>query len=144
MAERLREHRGRWPMFVPEALDAGFEAVYAFPMRLRDDRIGAINMFRRESGAFGDADVDAGQALADVATIGVLSERRIRSAEQRSERLQYALDSRIVIEQAKGALAERAGLDVGEAFERIRRYARGHRVKLRDVCREVIDGRLDP
>lgn len=133
-----------WERFRLLALDAGFRAVYAFPMRLRDHRLGAINMFRTSSGPFDEADVHWAQALADVATIGVLSERQLQRSEQRTEQLERALSSRVLIEQAKGALAERVDCAPEEAFDRMRGYARSHQRSLRDVCREVIAGELTP
>ena len=129
----------RWPEFVPKALTRGFKSVHAFPLRLRNERIGALNMFRYERGAFDDRDVQAGQALADVATIGILQERAVREERGRAKQLQHALDSRVLIEQAKGVLAARMGLEMNEAFNLIRRHARDNNTRIRLVCRDVID-----
>jgi transcriptional regulator with GAF, ATPase, and Fis domain len=133
----------RWPVFAPKALDAGIRAVYAFPLHLRDTRVGALNAFRHHSGSFEERDLHAGQALADVATIGIVQQRVIREAHQRSEQLQVALDSRVLIEQAKGVLAERRAVDIGTAFEMLRRHARNHSLSIREVCRAVIEGEID-
>ena len=130
----------RWPIFVAKAVEAGVEAVYAFPLHLRDTRVGALNAFRHNRGSFQERDLYAGQALADVATIGVVQDRAIRHAHQRSEQLQIALDSRVLIEQAKGVLAERRAVDLGVAFEMLRRHARNNSVSIREVCRDVIEG----
>ena len=103
-------------------------------MRLRSDRIGALNMFHTEPRALSGADLTSVQALADVATIGILHERSIHEAQLLTEQLQRALNSRVVIEQAKGAVAERLGVDVDEAFRRLRVYARAHNRRLGDVA----------
>lgn len=134
----------RWPQFVERALQEGFAAVYAFPLRLGDDRLGAMNVFWRQRHTFADADIEVSQSLADVATIALINQRSIRAAEDRAAHLQAALHSRVLIEQAKGALAERAGVGVAEAFTRLRHHARRHRLKLHDVCRQVLDEGLTP
>src|SRR5580698_6376472 len=106
----------RWPRFAPAAQAAGFAAVQALPMRLREQVIGALNLFRVSPGAFEPEDVRIGQALADVATISLLQERNMRHTDTLTEQLQTALNSRVIIEQAKGKLAERLGLDMDQAF----------------------------
>lgn len=136
----LREERHRWPQVVDHAVDMGLLAVHAFPLRLRGDCIGALNLYRDAPGGFGDEDIRLAQAFADVAAIGILQERRVAAAERRAGQLQHALDSRVLVEQAKGAVAERHGLDMQAAFDLLRRHARNHNRKLRDVCRAVIDG----
>ena len=107
---------GRWPRFAAEALAAGFHSVHALPMRLRGTVIGALNLFHIEPGEMRQADVDAAQALADVATIAILQHRAALEAQVLNEQLNHALNSRIVIEQAKGMVAEREGLDMEQAF----------------------------
>lgn len=139
----LREERDRWPKVIDEALELGVRAAYAFPLRLRGDCIGALNLYRDVPGAFLDDDIQLGQAFADVATIGILQERKVDHAERRADQLQRALDSRTLIEQAKGITAERNGIGVGEAFERLRNHARSNNRKLRDVCNDVINGSLN-
>jgi len=135
---------GRWPRFAAEALAAGFHSVHAFPLRLRGTVIGALNLFQLEAGEMREADVDAAQALADVATIAILSHRAALEAQVVNEQLNHALNSRVVIEQAKGKVAERSGLDMEQAFSALRTYARNHNLRLVDVCRDVIDGTLAP
>lgn len=140
---------GRWPRFAAEALAAGFRSVQALPMRLRGSVIGALNLFHVDPGEMPQADVDAAQALADVATIAVLQHRAALEAQVLNDQLNHALNSRIVIEQAKGMVAERRGLDMEEAFSALRKYARNHNLRLADVAHGVIDGslpvpRLDP
>jgi transcriptional regulator with GAF, ATPase, and Fis domain len=129
-----------WPQFAGAAREAGFGAVQALPMRLRAQVIGALNLFQATPGGLGHEDVRVGQALADVATIGLLQERGTRRSETLNEQLQGALNSRVVIEQAKGKLAERAGLDMNEAFTTLRAYARGHNLRLSDLAQALIDG----
>jgi len=130
----------RWPRFAAAARQAGFAAVQALPMRLRDQVIGALNLFRASPGAFDPGDVRIGQALADVATISLLHERSLRHSDIMNEQLQTALNSRVVIEQAKGKLAERLGLDMEQAFGLLRDYARSHNLRLADLAQAFIDG----
>jgi transcriptional regulator with GAF, ATPase, and Fis domain len=130
----------RWPRFAAAALQAGFGAVQALPMRLREQVIGALNLFRADAGAFAPEDIRIGQALADVATISLLHERNVRRTDTLNEQLQTALNSRVVIEQAKGKLAERLGLDMDQAFGLLREYARARNLRLSDLAQAVIDG----
>jgi transcriptional regulator with GAF, ATPase, and Fis domain len=134
----LQAARARWPRFAPHATAAGFRSVHAFPLRLRSEVIGALNLFGADVGAFDDADVQIVQAVADVATIGLLQERTIRRSEVLTEQLQGALNSRIVIEQAKGAIAQAHGMSVDEAFASLRGYARRTRRRLSDVAHAVV------
>ena len=140
----LRSAVVRWPRFAPEAIEAGFESVYALPLRLRSSTIGALNLFRVESSAMPAADVRLAQALADVASIAILQDQAIRESQIESGQLQHALDSRVAIEQAKGMLAERSHIDMDEAFERLRRYARSTNRQLTAVAVDVIAGTLSP
>jgi GAF domain-containing protein len=135
---------GRWPRFAPEALAAGFRSVHALPMRLRGSVIGALNLFHAEAGEMTSPDVEAAQALADVATIAILQHRATLEAQVVNEQLLHALNSRVVIEQAKGMVAERAGLDMEQAFTALRTYARSHNMRLVDVAEAVIGGALAP
>jgi GAF domain-containing protein len=130
----------RWPRFAAAATQTGFGAVQALPMRLREQVIGALNLFRAAPGVFDLADVRVGQALADVATIGLLHERNMRRSDTLNEQLQTALNSRVVIEQAKGKLAERLGLDMDQAFSVLRDYARSRNRRLSDLARAMVDG----
>jgi hypothetical protein len=109
-------------------------------MRLRDQVIGALNFFAVTPGALDPADVRIGQALADVATIGLLHERSMRETNTLNEQMQTALNSRVVIEQAKGKLAERFGLDVDQAFNILREQARARNLRLAELARSFVDG----
>jgi transcriptional regulator with GAF, ATPase, and Fis domain len=131
---------GRWPRFVPAARRAGFAAVQALPMRLREQVIGALNLFRAGPGVFAAADVRVGQALADVATISLLHERSMRHSDAVNEQLQAALNSRVVIEQAKGKLAERLGVDMDQSFRLLRDFARDRNLRLSGVAQAFVDG----
>ncbi len=130
----------RWPRFAASARDAGFTAVQALPMRLREQVIGALNLFRATPGPFDPASISIGQALADVATISLLHERSMRHSETLNEQLQTALDSRVIIEQAKGKLAERLGVDTHQAFSLLRDFARSRNLRLSDLARAFVDG----
>jgi len=143
----LHDAEARWPRFAaalrerPSA-DAGrFRSVHALPLRLRGKAIGGLNLFHTLPGPLPDADLRLGQALADVATIGILQERAIRHGEVLSRQLQHALDIRVVIEQAKGVLAQLGGVPMDVAFEHLRRHARSNRVLLGDVARRVVADR---
>jgi len=131
----------RWPRFTEAAADAGFAAVDALPMRLRKEVLGALALFRAEAGELDRTALRTAQALVDVATIGLLQERSLRHQEILTEQLQTALNSRVVIEQAKGLVAERLGVGMEDAFTALRAYARRHGMKLSDVASGVIDGR---
>jgi GAF domain-containing protein len=132
----------RWPQFAPEALKLGFRSVHATPLRLRGQIIGTMNLFSTHVGALGPEDIAVAQALADVATIGILQERSIRSAELLSEQLQHALDSRVLIEQAKGVVATTMKTSMDGAFSVLRTYARDRNLPLRQVADDVIARRL--
>ncbi|MGY1617854.1 GAF and ANTAR domain-containing protein [Geodermatophilus sp. SYSU D00691] len=133
----------RWPRFRPAAVAAGFGGAHALPMRLRRQVIGALNLFTDAPRRLSADDVAVGQAMADVATIGLLHERNLHDQTVLSEQLQTALNSRVLIEQAKGVLAARAGLSVAEAFVRMRAHARRHGLALTAVAEAVVAGRLD-
>ena len=130
----------RWPRFAAAAVQARFRGVEALPMRLRDQVIGALNLFCAQPGALDPADLRIGQALADVATIGLLQERNVRRRDTVAEQLQAALNSRVVIEQAKGKLAERLGIDMDRSFKMLRDYARTSNQRLTDVARDFVTG----
>jgi transcriptional regulator with GAF, ATPase, and Fis domain len=143
-ADDLDDPGGHQARFAQVARAAGFRSVVALPLRLRDQTIGALNMFRVRPGPLTPAHCALGQALADVATIGILQERGARRQEQLARQLQAALSSRIVIEQAKGVLAERRGVHVDEAFRVIRQYARSKGERLSEVASRVVTRELDP
>jgi GAF domain-containing protein len=128
----------QWPVFAPRALQAGFGSVHAIPMRLRDQIIGTLNIFGSSNTQFDEADVRVVQALADVATIAILQERSVQRAETLTEQLQGALNSRVTIEQAKGALGNLRGVDTDQAFALMRTYARTNRQRLGEVAIAVL------
>ncbi len=121
----------RWPRFAAEALAAGFHSMHALPLRLRGAVIGALNLFHLEAGRMPQAAVDAAQALADVATIAILQHRAALEAQFVNEQLNHALNSRIVIEQAKGIVAQREGLNMEQAFSTLRNHARDRNLPAR-------------
>src|SRR6202162_4488331 len=130
------EHR--WPQCAAPAGQAAFSAVQALPMRLRDQVIGALNLFRATAGPFDAEAVRVGQALADVATIGLLHERNMRHSDILNEQLQTALNSRVIIEQAKGKLAERLRLHMDQAFNLLRDHARTSNRRLSDLAQAFL------
>jgi transcriptional regulator with GAF, ATPase, and Fis domain len=134
----LRSAGDRWPRFAPHAIASGFRSVHAFPLRLRDEVIGAMNIFGHDIGGLDDTDTQIVRALADVAAIGLLQERAISRGEVLTQQLQGALNSRIIIEQAKGAIAQTYEITVDVAFELLRRYARRTNRRLSDVARLVV------
>lgn len=136
----LRASADRWPHFGPEAVTAGFQSVHAIPLRLRTSVIGALNLFAAEARPLDEPNAHLAQALADVASIAILQDQAAREAVLRAGQLQYALDSRVAIEQAKGMLAERTNTDMDEAFRILRTYARNSRRHLSAVATEVAGG----
>ena len=135
---------GRWPRFAPVAINAGFLAADAIPMRLRGQIIGALNLFRTETGSLDDDDVVIAQALADLATIAILQNRDPVGQRDLNAHLTAALSSRVVIEQSKGMIAERHQLPIDQAFDRLRRHARNHNLRLADVARDTVSGAIHP
>ena len=134
----------RWPNFAPVAVAAGFLGSDAIPMRLRGNVIGALNLFRTERGSLSDDDVTVAQALADVATIAILQNRTSVMATEVNAQLSAALTSRIVIEQAKGIIAERRRVSIDAAFAALRRHARDHNLRLAELAKATVDGEFDP
>ncbi|HET6693873.1 MAG TPA: GAF and ANTAR domain-containing protein, partial [Pedococcus sp.] len=134
--------RARWPRFSAAATEVGFQSTHALPLRHRDSVVGALNLFCATAAPLSPEDVTLGQALADIATIGLLQERAVRESGLLAEQLQTALHSRVMVEQAKGALLAGAEIPVDDAFELLRRYARSHNVLVREVARQVVERRL--
>ena len=134
------EAAARWPRFAAAAAELGLAGVHSLPMRLRDQVIGTLNLFTSTAGSLDPAVARAARALVDVATIGILQERAIRERELVAGQLQTALNSRVVIEQAKGILAERLQTSPDQAFLLLRRYARNHNHALTELAGDVIRG----
>jgi len=132
----------RWARFRASAWEQGFRSAYAIPMRLRETTIGTVNLLRNETGELGASDVVAAQAFADVATIGILHQRSNRENEVVAQQLRTALNSRIVIEQAKGVVAQTRGVSIDQAFDLMRRYARSNRVGLSEVAAGLVNRSL--
>jgi transcriptional regulator with GAF, ATPase, and Fis domain len=130
----------KWPLFAPAATESGFRTVHALPMRLRSQVIGALNLFHTDPHALTPEVTRIGQAMADVATIGLIQERAVHQQDILVDQLQTALDSRVIIEQAKGVLAERHHIDLGQAFTLLRTYARNHNQRLTQLATTIIDG----
>ncbi|WP_308198573.1 GAF and ANTAR domain-containing protein [Actinomadura litoris] len=135
--------RDRWPAFTEVASRRGFAAVHALPMRLRSQVIGALNLFQTEPGTLDTDSAVLGQGLADIATIGLVGERAAREQALLSQQLQTALNTRVLIEQAKGVIAERAQVSVDRAFTAMRSNARNNNRKLTEVAAAITRGELD-
>ena len=133
-----------WPRFSPEAVAAGFRSVHALPLRLRGLTIGALNLFRTETGALDAAEVTAVQGLADIATIAIIQHRVTIDAQKLNAQLSEALNSRITIEQAKGKISQAENVDMDRAFQRLRRHARSHNLRLSDLATDVASGTTAP
>ena len=131
-----------WPDFAPECLQAGFRSVLALPIRLRGETIGALNLFRADKGGVNDADIRSGQALADIAAIAIHLHFFSLPIHVTSEQLRHILDSRVVIEQAKGMLSHMAGVNVEATFGIMRTYALSQGLGVIDVAEGVINGTL--
>ncbi|MFC4036137.1 GAF domain-containing protein [Streptomyces polygonati] len=132
-----------WPLFARGAQETGFVATSALPLRLRGRVIGAVGLFQTDPQPLSPQDLTLAQALADVATIAILQQRTLAHSEAERDQLQYALNSRVIIEQVKGILAERWQLPVDEAFRVFRAYARSHSLKLSQLAREIAEGRFN-
>jgi GAF domain-containing protein len=141
--ENLEAGTGRWPSFAAAAIGAGFRAALAMPLRLRDITLGALNLLSVSQVPMDHADLIVARAFADLATLSIVQHRASAEAQRLNEQLSAALTSRIVIEQAKGVLAERAGIDLAEAFFRLRTHARSNNLRLTEVARAAVDGTLD-
>ena len=132
----------RYPRFAPRALEAGVRSIHALPMTVRTDTMGSVDVIALEPLDLTAEQLGTAQVLADVAISYIANSWAFQKQSRLTEQLQYALDSRIVIEQAKGVLAERHGLTVSDAFERMRRHARNNHVKLKDVAAKIVAGDL--
>jgi len=133
----------RWPQFRTAALEQGFVSLQAVPLRLRTTTIGSLNLFWDRQQTLDQRDVEITQALADVATISILQERAIRENDVARQQLQRALDSRVLIEQAKGVVAHTRNTSMDDAFDLIRSYARSNQVGLGDVARQIVGRSLE-
>ncbi|HEY4020235.1 MAG TPA: GAF and ANTAR domain-containing protein [Pseudonocardiaceae bacterium] len=139
----LRDDGQRWPAFAEHAEKVGFRAMNVVPLRLRAQTIGALSIFRVEPGLLTAEDVRIGQGLADMATISILQERALSQRTVLVEQLQFALTSRVIIEQAKGVLAERCRVDMAEAFTMLRKHARNNNLRLADVAKGIVGGTVE-
>jgi hypothetical protein len=140
----LEEAQERWPRFATVASTAGFTASQALPLRLRSEPLGALNLLFGNVPVLAGADLRIAQALADVATIGVLQQRAVHRGAVVAEQLQRALNSRVVIEQAKGMVAQHLGADMNAAFGALRAYSRNHNLKLTDLASALASGQMTP
>ncbi len=134
------EVKERWPKFHAATVASDYRSTHAFPLRLRGEIIGALNLFCDNRVTLSDGDVALGQALCDIATVGLLQERTVRRGEILAEQLQAALNSRVLLEQAKGILSERAQIGVEDAFVVLRAHARRNQLQLGVVASALIDG----
>lgn len=129
-----------WPDFTDDARGAGFASVHVLPLCRRQETVGALALFRDVTG---EAELRLARAVADLAAVAILQARALRQAEVLAKQLQHALDSRVVIEQAKGVLAERLGLGMGAAFTALRGYARSHNTRVSELASAIVDGKFD-
>ena len=141
--EVLEAGAGRWPKFSDAAVRAGFHSAIAIPLRLREVTLGALNLLNVSPAPMNEADVIVARAFADLAALSIVQHRASAEAQRLNEQLSIALNSRIVIEQAKGVLSERAGVGLAEAFARMRAFARNGNLKLTDVAQAAVNGTLD-
>jgi ANTAR domain/GAF domain len=139
----LHGARERWPQFAPQAIADGFRSANAVPLKLRSQVVGSLNLFHAGAGGLSSGELRLAQALADAATIGILQQRTIHRTEVVAGQLQAALTSRIIIEQAKGVLAERLKISTDDAFEVLRGAARSRNRLLSDLARDVTSGSAD-
>lgn len=138
----LEQASDRWPAFAADARRSGFAAVHAIPMRLRQSIIGSLNLFRDRVGELNEPDAAAARTLTDIATISILQQRLVEESTIAQAQLQRALDSRVIIEQAKGYLAQTHGLDMDAAFHRLRSHARSTQTRIADIAEAIVTGQL--
>lgn len=138
----LREEGARWPVLAQAAAEVGIVSVAAIPMHLNGSRIGAMDLYDDRPRSWTSEEVGLARLLADVSTAYVANAQRLDDLRQTADQLQRALDTRIVIEQAKGSLAAQHGISVDEAFERLRRHARSNQLSLAAVADGVVNLRL--
>lgn len=134
----------RWPGFVPVALEHGVRSVHAVPLRLREHVLGALGLFGSAPGELNERDLRLAQALADVATISMIQDRVADDRDAVNEQLQIALDTRVLLEQAKGVLAHSGGLAMPDAYAALVRYARDHNLRLGHVARALVERTVPP
>ena len=142
--QALTDDDQRWPRFSPTALAHGFQAVHCLPLHLRGQTIGALNLFRTHQGILEVEDVAVAQGFADVATIAILQHQSTMNASTVNDQLNNALNSRIIIEQAKGMIRQAVNCDMDEAFGRLRAHARNHNDGLTEVATQVVEGVISP
>jgi transcriptional regulator with GAF, ATPase, and Fis domain len=130
----------KWPMFAPAAAESGFRTVHALPMRLRSQVIGTLDLFHTTPNTLTPEVTQIGQAMADVATIGLIQQRSLHQQDVLIDQLQTAQDGRVIIEQAKGVLAERHHINPGQAFTVLLNYTRKHNQRLTQLATTVVDG----
>lgn len=142
-APDLTEEHGRWPRYVAAARRAGYAATHTVPLRRQEELVGALTLFRASPGELEKPDARLAQAMADIATIGILGTRALRTQQTLVGQLQHALNSRVVIEQAKGVLAERLGMNLPAAFSALRDYARSHNARVSELALSIVDGKFN-
>lgn len=138
VAVHLKEGGSHWAKFGLRAAAVGYDAIHALPLRFRSEQVGALTLLYVQSESLNPQNARIVQALADILTISVLGRRRVQQAHDLNNQLEIALTSRVIIEQAKGAFAQRMGITVDEAFHLLRRYARHHQLRLAVLCEEII------
>ncbi|WP_285114236.1 GAF and ANTAR domain-containing protein [Leifsonia sp. fls2-241-R2A-40a] len=139
----IRTSPSSWHDFTVRATEQGFLAIDAIPLRLRENTIGTLNLMRTQTGELSEDDMVAAQAFADVATISILHERTLARSNEVREQLQHALNSRVVIEQAKGVIAYKRSIGIEQAFELLRTYARNHQLGIAAVAKAVVEQKLE-
>jgi GAF domain-containing protein len=140
----LTAARGRWPNFTARATREGFQSAHSLPMRLRQHTLGALNLLRVDTGPLNENDVAAAQALADIATIALIQHQAATDAQTLNNQLNSALNSRVVIEQAKGKVSQATNADMAQSFRRLRNHARNHNLLLAVLSEHVARGAIDP
>jgi GAF domain-containing protein len=138
----IADQASQWPLFQSSALSQGFRSLHAVPMRLRRRTIGAMNLFGSDIGPLTSENAAIAQAFADVATISIIQERAARENALINDQLRRALNSRILIEQAKGVIAQSSQVDMQTAFARLRSYARSHNQTIYETAEKVVNLRI--
>lgn len=129
----------RWPDFTNQALYQGVQSILAFPLKSSLEVFGALNIYSHQDDAFNDRAVSLGEVFGSRASVVLLNASRYEEANRLADQLQEALQSRAVIDQAKGILMGREGISADEAFDRLKALSQRSNLKVRELARRLVE-----
>ncbi|WP_438292632.1 ANTAR domain-containing response regulator [Streptomyces sp. HUAS TT7] len=139
-----RPARQRWPHYTPRAVGLGYTSVVALPLREHTRTSGALILLSDGQSPLPSDMLALGQSMADFTAVALHRAREADRSRTLTAQLEHALTTHAVIEQAKGVIATRLSLPMDDAFALLRKHARAHQRRVRDVAREIVEGRADP